>query len=54
VKGLSDAVQNPIYSTGVGLLLYARENTAPAAHGALGGRMGGALGRVTNWFKGHF
>jgi cell division protein FtsA len=54
VRGLSDAVQNPIYSTGVGLLLYARENTAPAAHGPLGGRMGGALGRVTNWFKGHF
>src|SRR6202044_2854942 len=38
VKGLSDVVRNPIYSTGVGLLLYARENTAPASRAAaLGG-----------------
>jgi len=54
VRGLADAVQNPIYSTAVGLLLYARENTAPPAGGALGGRVGGALGRVKDWFKGHF
>ena len=25
VQGLADVVRNPIYSTGVGLLLYARE-----------------------------
>src|SRR6202166_2931578 len=55
VKGLADAVQNPIYSTGVGLLLYARENAAPAARGALlGGGMGGALNRMKSWFQGHF
>jgi cell division protein FtsA len=54
VRGLSEAVQSPIYSTAVGLLLYARENTTPAAGGALGGRVGGALGRVRDWFKGHF
>jgi cell division protein FtsA len=54
VRGLADAVQNPIYSTAVGLLLYARENTVPAAGGALGGRVGGALGRARDWFKGHF
>ena len=31
VKGLSDVVRNPIYSTGVGLLLYARDNHSPAS-----------------------
>jgi len=55
VRGLAAAVRNPIYSTAVGLLLYARENAAPAARGALlGGGMGGALGRVKSWFQGHF
>jgi cell division protein FtsA len=55
VRGLADAVQNPIYSTAVGLLLYARENAAPAARGALlGGGMGGALNRMKSWFQGHF
>ena len=34
VKGLADVVRNPIYSTGVGLLLYARENTARRARRA--------------------
>ena len=36
VKGLADVVQNPIYSTAVGLLLHARENTqGPARRRAL-------------------
>ena len=26
IRGLSDVVRNPIYSTGAGLLLYARDN----------------------------
>jgi cell division protein FtsA len=55
VRGLADALQNPIYSTAVGLLLYARENAAPAARGALlGSGMGGALNRMKSWFQGHF
>ena len=54
VRGLADAVRNPIYSTAVGLLLYARENAAPAARGPLGGSVGGALGRMKQWFQGHF
>ena len=55
VRGLADVVQNPIYSTAVGLLLYARENAAPAARGALlGSGMGGALNRMKSWFQGHF
>ena len=55
VRGLADAVQSPIYSTAVGLLLYARENLAPAARSALlGNSVGGALTRMKSWFQGHF
>jgi cell division protein FtsA len=55
VKGLSDVVRNPIYSTGVGLLLYARENSAPANRGAvIGGNVAGLLSRMKNWVKGNF
>jgi cell division protein FtsA len=55
VKGLSDVVRNPIYSTGVGLLLYARDNSAPASGaGALGGNVAGMFGRMKSWFKGNF
>jgi len=55
VKGLAEAVQNPIYSTGVGLLLYARENTL--GHGgsrALPTNMSGVLERMKSWFQGNF
>ena len=55
VRGLTDVVRNPIYSTGVGLLLYARENTAQPTRGmARGGAVGGALERMKSWFKGNF
>src|SRR6202167_512822 len=38
VRGLTDVVRNPIFSTGVGLLLYARDNALPARRGrSLGG-----------------
>jgi cell division protein FtsA len=55
VKGLAEAVQNPIYSTGVGLLLYARENTQ--THGrsrALPTNVSGVLERMKSWFQGNF
>jgi cell division protein FtsA len=55
VKGLGDVVRSPIYSTGVGLLLYARENSAPASRAALlGGNVAGVVDRMKNWFKGNF
>jgi cell division protein FtsA len=55
VKGLADVVRNPIYSTGVGLLLYARENAlAHNSGGALGGNVAGVLERMKSWFKGNF
>jgi cell division protein FtsA len=55
VRGLAEAIQSPVYSTAVGLLLYARENLAPSSRGALlGGSVGGALERMKNWFQGRF
>jgi len=55
VRGLAEAIQSPVYSTAVGLLLYARENLAPAGRGALlGSSVGGVVDRMKNWFQGRF
>ena len=56
VKGLADVVRNPIYSTGVGLLLYARENSCA---GVTRRRRSAATSpacstRMKSWFKGNF
>jgi cell division protein FtsA len=54
VKGLAEVVQNPIYSTGVGLLLYARENSQGRARGrALPVSVQGVWERMQSWFKGN-
>ncbi len=51
VSGLTDVVQNPIYSTGVGLLLYGKDH-----HGRAGDVSGGngVWARMKNWFQGNF
>jgi cell division protein FtsA len=55
VKGLADVISNPIYSTGVGLLLYARENALPGNRGrSLGGQAKTMLDRMKSWFQGNF
>jgi cell division protein FtsA len=55
VQGLSDVVRNPIFSTGVGLLLYARDNALPARRGrSLGGNAKSTLDRMRSWFQGNF
>jgi len=55
IKGLADVVRNPIYSTGVGLLLYARDNAAPAQRGrAVPTSVKGALDRMKSWWQGSF
>jgi len=58
VNGLVEVVRNPIFSTGVGLLLYARDNTLPGNRGRNGrGGGGGAQGmldRMKSWFQGNF
>jgi len=52
VSGLTDVVQNPIYSTGVGLLLYGREHQGRT--GGLKGDSQGLLARMKSWFQGNF
>jgi cell division protein FtsA len=55
VQGLADVVRNPIFSTGVGLLLYARDNTLPGTRGrALGTSAKSMLERMKSWFQGNF
>jgi cell division protein FtsA len=55
VKGLSDVVNNAIHSTGVGLLLYARENALPGNRArSLGGNARSMVDRMSAWFKGNF
>jgi cell division protein FtsA len=55
VSGLVDVVRNPIHSTGVGLLLFGRENyvrrgrTAPVTNG-----MRSVVDRMRAWFQGNF
>jgi len=54
VRGLSEVVRNPIFSTGVGLLLYAGQ-VMPARRGrSLGGNAKTVLDRMRSWFQGNF
>ena len=55
VRGLSDVVKNPIYSTGVGLLLFGQRQThdaVPGFHSESGLR--GVWERMKSWFQGNF
>ena len=61
VRGLAEVLQNPIYSTAVGLLLYARDNANGGSGGRSSGRagsgpsgVGGVFERMQSWFKGNF
>jgi cell division protein FtsA len=53
--GLVEVVGNPIYSTAVGLLLYARDNALPGQRSRAGGGGGGKsmLERMKSWFQGN-
>ncbi len=62
IKGLSDVVGNPIYSTGVGLLVYGLENTGATSSRAtyveeqssVQTDDTGIVERIRGWFKGNF
>ncbi|MBP7616177.1 MAG: cell division protein FtsA, partial [Steroidobacteraceae bacterium] len=55
VQGLTDVVRNPIYSTAVGLLLYARDNSMASNRGrSIGGSAKSVLDRMKSWFAGNF
>ena len=57
VTGLVEVVRNPIYATGVGLLLEANKNLRSGQQSRGTGRLeaaGGVLGRMKTWFQGNF
>jgi cell division protein FtsA len=47
-------VSNPIHSTGVGLLLYGRENYLRGRRGEPLGQVKGVWDRMRAWFQGNF
>lgn len=55
VSGLSDVVRSPIYSTGVGLLLFGRRQAQNTMSGVrLDGGVKGVWERMKSWFQGNF
>lgn len=55
VAGLADVIKNPIYATGVGLLLFGLKNTQINGRGLRSERGFGAMWqRMKNWFHGNF
>ena len=55
VTGLSDVVKNPIYATGVGLLLFGNQHREScASHILMEGGVKGILQRMKSWFQGNF
>jgi cell division protein FtsA len=55
VSGLSDVVRNPIYATGVGLLLFGHRNMHERSSEAVsGGSFKAVWERMKSWFQGNF
>ncbi|HKK13193.1 MAG TPA: cell division protein FtsA [Gammaproteobacteria bacterium] len=55
VAGLVDVVRNPIYSTGVGLLLFGQQNRGGRNMDVpLGQGLRGVWARMKSWFQGNF
>jgi cell division protein FtsA len=55
VRGLSDVVSNPIYATGVGLLLFGSQHRdAGTSHIMMDGGIKSVFARMKSWFQGNF
>ena len=54
VSGLVDVVRNPIHSTGVGLLLFGRDNLIKRFPNRAAKPIRSVLDRMKEWFKGNF
>ncbi len=55
VRGLADVVQNPVYATGVGLLLFGSKNDQGGTRVARAeSGLAGMWERMKNWFHGNF
>jgi cell division protein FtsA len=55
VVGMDEVVNNPIYATGVGLLMYARQHRfSHRPELAEAGGLRAAWSRMRSWFQGNF
>ena len=54
VEGLADVVRNPVYATGVGLLLFGNQNRGSGMLDAEGRGVRGVWERMKSWFQGNF
>ena len=55
IKGLTDVVNSPMYSTGVGLVLYGSKNSNGHSFSSeKGGAFSRAMGRIGRWFEDAF
>jgi cell division protein FtsA len=55
ISGLADVVNNPIYATGVGLLLFGEQHQSSAKHYfSTDGGVKSLWERMKNWFQGNF
>lgn len=55
VSGLADVVNNPMYSTGVGLLMYGlKQKAAGQGKEATHEKGPGVINKIKNWFTGNF
>jgi cell division protein FtsA len=55
VVGMAEVMRNPVYATGVGLLIYARQHRfAKRPELNAGGGVKGVLTRMRSWFQGNF
>ena len=55
VTGLADVVKNPIYSTGVGLLLFGQKQARESGHTThIDTGVRGIFEKMKSWFQGNF
>ena len=54
VGGLVDVVRNPIFATGVGLLLFGHQHRNVRRETRMSGGMKGVWSRMKSWFQGNF
>ena len=54
VRGLTEVARNPVYATGVGLLLFGRDHLPGDRSELEHGGIKQALDRVMHWFRGNF
>jgi cell division protein FtsA len=54
MSGLADVVRNPIYSTGVGLLVFGMHQRGGSRDVGVPNGIGGVWDRMKHWFQGNF